>query len=129
MTNDKSIEAFEAWKSSQKSFDLSRYVNWNYTNHLTCREWEAWQAATKHQNTMIAAAYEKIASWIEKAGWSECAEQVRALTPAYAKAALDEIIQSLANMTALTKLKYGNLEPSVCAEIQKAEAIIERVKK
>lgn len=45
------------------------------------------------------------------------------LKRAHVMAAAPDLLESLKVMTAFCRLKYGNLDPDVYAEIQKAEAI------
>jgi hypothetical protein len=42
---------------------------------------------------------------------------------------IKEMLEMLKLMTALTKLKYGNLEPSVWEKIVESEKLIDRIEK
>ncbi len=41
---------------------------------------------------------------------------------------LSEALESLATMTTLCRLKYGNLDPEVYAEIEKSESLLGKLK-
>lgn len=65
-------------------------------------------------------------SWLSKPADTELHQQAEQLTALSSQR--DELATSLSLMTSLCRLKYGNLNKDVYAEIEKAESLVAKLK-